>query len=117
MSCNALVDQELRAAEVAWKAGNEGKARVCARRAVARAAESWLVRLAKPPGRGDVMDQLRRILQNTTFPLSVRQAAERLSTAVTKRQAEPFTVDPISDANIVIAHLANETRPKGVRED
>ncbi len=56
------------------------------------------------------MDQLRRIQQNMVFPLSVRQAAERLSTAVTKRQAEPFTVDPISDAKIVIAHLADETR-------
>ena len=56
------------------------------------------------------MDHLRRIQQDTAFPLSVRQAAERLSTAVTKRQAEPFTVDPIGDANIVISHLANETR-------
>ncbi len=110
MSCTALIDQELRAADVAWKAGNEGKARVCARRAVALAAESWLAHSAKPPGRGDVMDHLRRIQQDTALPLSVRQAAERLSTAVTKRQAAPFTVDPISDANIIIAHLATDTR-------
>ena len=109
MSCTALIDQELSAAEVAWKAGNEGKARVCARRAVALAAESWLARSAKPPGRGDVMDHLRRIQQDAAFPISVRQAAERLSTAVTKRQAAPFTVDPISDANIVIAQLAIDT--------
>jgi hypothetical protein len=106
MSCHALVDQELRAAEVAWKAGNQGRARVCARRAVAKAVESWLAPVATPPWRGDVMDHLRRIQQDEAFSLSVRQAAERLSTGVTKRQAAPFTVDPISDAKIVIAHLA-----------
>ncbi len=55
------------------------------------------------------MDCLRRLQEETLFPLSVRQAAERLSTSVAQRQAAPFTVDPLSDANIVIAHLAAAT--------
>ncbi len=109
MSHATLIDQELIAAQVAWKAGNEGKARVCARRAVALAAESWSARLAEPRWRGDAMDHLRRIQQHASFPLSIREAAERLSTAVTKRHAAPFTSDPISDANLIIAHLAVDT--------
>ena len=109
MSRPSLIDQELRAAEVAWKAGNEGKARVCARRAVALATTLWLARLAEPLWRGDAMEHLRRIQRHPAFPLSVRQAAERLSTAVTKQHDTPFTVDPISDANIIIAHLAADT--------
>ncbi len=104
MSHASRIDQELSAAKQACKDGNEGKARVCARRAVALATESWLARLPDPLWRGDVMEHLRRIQQGT-FPLPVRQAAERLSTAVTRRHELPFTSDPISDACLIIAHL------------
>ncbi|MBI4000457.1 MAG: hypothetical protein HY348_01570 [Nitrospira defluvii] len=110
MTPSSLIDQELRAAEVAWKSGNEGKARVCARRAVVLATTSWLARLAEPPWPGDAMEHLRRIQQHASSPVSVREVAERLSMAVTKRHAAPFTVDPINDANIIIAHLATDTR-------
>ncbi len=105
MSPSARINHELSAAEQAWSDGNEGKARVCARRAVALAAQSWLARLAKPLWRGDAMEHLRRIQQQEAFPLSVRQAAERLSTAVTRRHEAPFTGDPISDARLIIDHL------------
>ena len=114
MSPAPLIDQELRAAEIAWNVGNEGKARVCARRAVALATTLWLARLAEPPWHGDAMEHLRGIQRHPSFPLSVRQAAERLSTAVTKRHAAPFTVNPISDANIIIAHLAADTSHTGL---
>jgi hypothetical protein len=36
-----LVEQELATAEKAFKTGNDGRARVCARRAVALADEAW----------------------------------------------------------------------------
>jgi hypothetical protein len=49
---SALIEQELAAAEVAWKDGNEGKARVCARRAVALVTEAWLAGLTNPLWRG-----------------------------------------------------------------
>lgn len=104
MSHVTMIERELAAAEVACTQGNEGKARVCARRAVALAAESWLARLPEPLWRGDAMEHLRRIQQGT-FPLPVRQAAERLTTAVTRRHELPFTSDPISDARLIIEHL------------
>jgi len=37
--------------------------------------------------------------------LAVRQAAERLTTAVTKRHEAPFTSDPIADARLIVRHL------------
>ena len=104
-----LIEQELAAAEAAWKGTNDGKARVCARRAVALAAEAWLARCPVPPWRGDAMAHLRRIQQDASFPLPIRQAAERLSTTVTKRHAAPFTTDPIGDARVIIAHLHART--------
>ncbi|MGH7233072.1 MAG: hypothetical protein ACREJU_17195 [Nitrospiraceae bacterium] len=109
MARAALVEQELAAAEAAWKAVSEGKARVCARRAVARATEDWMARLPVPRWRGDAMEHLRRIQQDASFPLPIRQAAERLGTTVTRRQSAPFTTDPISDARLIIAHFSTGT--------
>ena len=106
MSSPSRIAQELSAAKQAWNEGNEGKARVCARRAVAAAAEAWSAGRGESPGQADAMAQLRRIQQQDTFPLSVRQAAERLTTAVTRRHEAPFTTDPISDASLIIAHFA-----------
>ena len=100
------LDQELAAAEVAWKAGIDGKARVCARRAVAMATEAWLAGLPEPLWRGDAMEHLRRIHQLEAFPLAIRQAAKRLSTPVPRRDTAPFTTDPLADARVIIEYLA-----------
>ena len=59
------------------------------------------------------MAQLRRIQQHVTVPLPVRQAAERLTTAVTRRHDAPFTTDPISDASLIISHLTAEASDQG----
>ena len=101
-----LIERELATAEAALKADNDGKARVCARRAVALATEAWLERLPVRKWRGDAMEYLRQIQQDVSFPLPIRQAAERLSTAVPKRHEAPFTSDPIGDARLIIAHLS-----------
>lgn len=106
MAQAALIERELAAAEAAWKDANEGKARVCARRAVALATEAWLARLPVRRWGGDAMEHLRQIQQDASFPLSIRQAAERLSTPVTRQQTAPFTADPIGDARLIIAHLS-----------
>ncbi len=101
-----LIEQELAAAEAAWKIGNDGKARVCARRAVAAAGEAWLIRHSPQAGRMDAMGHLRRIQEDQSLPVSIRQAAERLTTTVTRRDSGRFTTDPIGDARMIIAHLA-----------
>ena len=105
MTPAALIEQELAAAEVALRDDNDGKARVCARRAVARATEAWFARLPLPRWHGDAMEHLRQIQQDLSFPLPIRQAAERLGTSVTRRHAVPFTTDPVADAKLIIAHL------------
>ena len=109
MARQALIEQELAAGEAAWSEGNEGKARVCARRAVALSIEGWLERFPVRRWSGDAMEHLRQIQQDASFPLPIRQAAERLSTKVTQRHAAPFTTDPISDARLIIAHFSGKT--------
>jgi alpha-beta hydrolase superfamily lysophospholipase len=109
------IEQELAAAEAAWKDANEGKTRVCARRAVALATEAWLARLPVAPWRGDAMEHLRQIQQAASFPLPIRQAAERLGTTVSRRHAAPFTTDPISDARVIVEYLTANTEQKTPR--
>ena len=107
MTPAALIEQELSAAEVAQQNSNDGKARVCARRAVAIATEAWLARLPVPRWRGDAMEHLWQIQQDASFPLPIRQAAERLSTSVTRQHTAPITTDPIAYARLIIAHLGS----------
>lgn len=111
----ALIAQELAAAEAAREEHNDGKARVCARRAVALATEAWLARRALPQWHGDAMAQLRQIQQDEAFPLPIRQAAERLSTSVTRQHIAPFTTDPIADARLIIVHLSSDTSDNAAR--
>ena len=101
---SAGIDRELAAASLAWEDGNEGKARVCARRAVALAAESWLARLAEPMWRGDAMEHLRRIQLQVCFPLPVRQAAERLYLG------DAFSDEPYADWAIELRDQARDLR-------
>lgn len=107
MTPAARIEQELAAAQAAQQDNNDGKARVCARRAVARASEAWIAQLSSPRWRGDAMAALRKIQENASFPPPIRQAAERLSTPITSQHTTPFTTDPIADARLIIAHLSN----------
>jgi hypothetical protein len=70
-----LIQQELSMAEEALKGGNEGKARVCARRAVGLADEVWLAKQSDQHFRGDAMAHLRRIQQDLSppFPFAKRR--------------------------------------------
>ena len=51
------------------------------------------------------MHQLRQIQEETKFPVSMREAAQRLLTKVTEQAQLPMTTDPITDARIIIDHL------------
>ena len=101
------IDRELAVAEKAWLKGNRGKARVCARRAVALAVEDRLSRDSGAPYHGDAMACLRRLQLEHSFPLTVRQAAERLTTPLPHRGSLPFTIDPIGDARVIIGYLTD----------
>ena len=109
MSWREQIEQELVKASEGLKNGNDGLARVCARRAVAMAAQHWAEERNLRAWQGDAMHQLRQIQGETTFPLSVREAAQRLLTKVTEQAQSPMTTDPITDAHIILHHLNSGT--------
>ena len=55
-------------------------------------SQRWAEQRNLPAWQGDVMHQLRQIQGETTFPLSVREAAQRLLTKVTEQAQSPMTM-------------------------
>ena len=105
MSRHEQIEQELAKAATGLREGNDGLARVCARRAVALGAQAWVTRGGRKTGPADAMNQLRKIQQEEAFPLEMREAAQRLLTKVTERDQAPVSTDPIADARLILAHL------------
>jgi hypothetical protein len=105
MNGHDLIEQELAKAARGIQDGNEGLARVCARRAVAIGTQNLAKRSGTSGWTGDAMHQLRRIHEEEAFPQEVREAAQRLITTVTQRDRTPMSTDPIADARLILAHL------------
>lgn len=96
------IDKELAGARTALKAGNDGKARVCVRRAVGQAI-AWF--LSKNPKQGwgvDAMTQLNSLKLDPDFPSDVRDAAVRLTTKISDQFTYPFSTNPLSDGTVII---------------
>ena len=102
------VEQELRKAAEGLQSGNDGLARVCARRAVAVAMHQWVAQQDRLASQGDAIHQLRTIQEHPTFPLSIKEAAQRLLTKVTDQERLPMTTNPITDARIILDHLKSD---------
>ncbi len=105
MSWQEQIERELGKAAEGLQNGNDGLARVCARRAVAVAMHLWSTQQDRSGSQGDAMHQLRLIQEHPTFPLPIREAPQRLLTKVTEQQRLPMTTDPITDARVILDHL------------
>lgn len=105
MSRSEQIEQELTKAARGLQSGNDGLARVCARRAVALASQQWAEQQNLATWKGDAMHHLRQIQAEPTFPPPVRAAAQRLLTKVTEQTELPMTTDPITDARIILDYL------------
>lgn len=98
------IETEMTAAQVARAAGNEGRARVCARRAVGHAARAFYARtgVAQP---GDALAQLKHLRDDARLPEALRAAAGRLTVKVDHDHHLPFADDPLADARTLIQFL------------
>ena len=105
MSQHEQIEQELAKAAIGLREGNDGLARVCARRAVGVGAQAWVKRNRREALAQDAMSQLRMIHQEETFPLDIREAAQRLLSNVTEQGQTLVSTDPIADARLILAHL------------
>jgi len=98
------IDVELIKAKKALKEGNDGMARVCARRACGNAISFWL-EVNQHQGYGESsMNQLKIIQADDLIPKEVKDAAKRLTAQISDQSGSSISSDPINDANTIIKY-------------
>jgi hypothetical protein len=97
----ARIAAEMRQAIASRAAGNEGRARVCAR----RAAGFGLSVAQGGSNRPNAYDLLRQAADDRALPAPVRQAAARLGVRVTQAHRLPHAEDPLADARLILEAL------------
>ena len=96
------IAKELALAEASRKQENEGRARVCARRAVGIAIVWFYSSMNIEVKEIQSVDLLRRIQGDDSFPWDVQQAASRLSARITSDFQYASPTDPLADARLII---------------
>lgn len=110
------IEAELAAAQQARAAGQEGRARVCARRAAGLALRAYYQRRPAAGAAawgGDALAQLHRLRADADAPAAVRAMAERLTTVVDFDHQLPFAEDPLADAAALVRFAAGVTPAAG----
>ena len=99
------IEHELLSARQAFESGNEGKSRVCARRA-AGITLTWFLSTHPRQGWGtDMITQFLHLKDDSSFPQDVRDAATRLSTRIKQQFSYPFKSSPLDDSTTIITHI------------
>ncbi|WP_299024579.1 hypothetical protein [uncultured Thermanaerothrix sp.] len=103
-SLRAAIEQELAQAERARQAGNEGQARVCARRAVGLALQAFWDKDEQTES-SSVIRLFERLRESETLPEALRQAADHFLMRVTPEFRLPVDVDLVAEARWLITEL------------
>ena len=94
----ARFEDEIHHAEEARAAGNEGMARVCARRAAGIAIGEHLRRQGLPTGGPSAYEHLRNLRLDPRLPPDLVESVEHLLLRVTSEHNLPVQADLIADA-------------------
>jgi len=104
----AAIAKELSTGANAIENGNNGMARVCARRAAGIAISSWVEQQQTITWNGDVMRLLHSVQNELSLPEHVREAAMRLTTKITGQFTSQFSTNPLEDSRIIIHYFMDQ---------
>ncbi|MHB0923061.1 MAG: hypothetical protein ACYC3H_03745 [Bellilinea sp.] len=104
------LDQELFCSENARLTGNEGKARVCARRAAGIAVRALFNASGETIRDPSAFAVLNHLGQLETTPGHIKEAIARLLTRVAPDYTLPIQADIIADARVLIAWAAEQIK-------
>lgn len=105
------IQAEFERAEQARARGNEGQARVCARRAAGIAAREYLSRrgeIVRTPSAYDVLNTLK---EDPSLPPDLKLIAEHLTLRVNEEFKLPVDVDLIAEARKFCEEILELKRP------
>lgn len=105
-----IFDREIENAEAARALGNEGKARVCARRAAGAVAGEYFARLGAPSGSPSAYQNLQRLRDHAEIPAHIRQITDHFLERINEAHGLPSDADLIADAHRLANELLMETR-------
>lgn len=92
------IQREFERAEQARARGNEGRARVCARRAAGIAARQYLIRRGERVGTPSAYDLLNLLREDSNLSLDLRLIAGHLTLRVDEEFKLPGQVDLVAEA-------------------
>ena len=99
------IQTELDQADRARAQGNEGQARVCARRAAGIAVREYLTRKGKPPRTASAYDLLSFIKDDPLLSPDLKLIADHLTLRVTEEFKLPVEVDLVAEARTLCEEL------------
>ncbi|MFN3742527.1 MAG: hypothetical protein ACK4VW_07645 [Anaerolineales bacterium] len=102
---HSQIERELEQARRARAEGNEGRARVCARRAAGLATRAYYERRGESKATSNAYDLLRFLAEDEQVDDETRSRAYRLTLRVTAEFKLPIESDLIQDAEWLIARL------------
>lgn len=91
-------ENELKAADEARRLGNEGRARVCARRALGIVIGEYLLRSGVEPQGASAYDRVKNLLLQPDLPPEIGEAVEHFLLRVTPAHQLPLEADLIAEA-------------------
>lgn len=95
---NIELEKEFERAQQARANGNEGQARVCARRAAGIAIRDFLTRRGIHPPSRSAYDLLILLREETPLPPDLKLVADHLTLRVTEEFKLPVNADLVSEA-------------------
>lgn len=105
----AQLESEFERAEAARKHGNEGQARVCARRAAGIAIREYYARHGRPVRTPSAYDLLQLLAEEPHLSSDLRRTAGYLTLRVTEGFKLPVDVDLVDEARKLCDGLLSET--------
>jgi hypothetical protein len=105
MEWQAQINAEFEKAEQARARGNEGQARVCARRAAGIAVREYLTRQGIRPPSISAYDLLNLLKEDARLAPDLRSIAEHLTLRVTEEFKLPVNADLIAEARTFCEEL------------
>lgn len=105
MNWQAEIKAEFEKAEEARARGNEGQARVCARRAAGIAVREYLRRQGIRPPSVSAYDLLNQLKGDPGLSPDLRQIADHLTLRVTEEFKLPVNADLVAEARIFCEEL------------
>ncbi len=108
MTLHEQLEREFTLAEQARARGNEGQARVCARRAAGIAIREYLLRRGIHPPSASAYDLLNLLKDDPLLSPDLKLLADHLTLRVTEDFRLPVNADLIAEARILCEALLKE---------